>query len=217
MAEAGRTKMVIFNGDTSVKTIPLGFSWLGVTMGDHVKEISLSEYWDLDKWHPRTGKVQSGKNEVDLTGKSVGLLVPYLRSMNTDLMNPLAFAIIAVIMIEYWGIKYNGITAYGSRFLNFKGGPIGIFVGLLETVSEVARLISFTARLMGNMFAGEVVLFAFIFLMPFLVVLFPMLLETFVGFIQAVVFAALTLLFATLAAESHEAHEEKHDSATAGH
>lgn len=214
--EAANQKMVIFNDD-GLKTIPLGFSWMGITMGDHVKEIRLGEYWDFDRWHSRTGVVQSGKNQVDLTGKTVGILVPYLRGMNTDLMNPLAFAIIAVIMIEYWGIKYNGLLSYGSRFLNFKSGPIGVFVGLLETVSEIARLISFTARLMGNMFAGEVVIFAFMFLMPFLVVIFPMLLETFVGFIQAVVFAALTLLFAALATESHEKHEEKHEGATPEH
>lgn len=216
--EVGSQKMVIFSGGDGVKTIPLGFNFFGlVKMGDYVKEIGLAEYWDFDKWEARTGVVRSGKTDVDVTGKTVGLLVPYLRSMNTDLMNPLAFAIISVVMVEYWGFKYNGFAGYGSRFLNFTGGPMGFIVGILETISEVARLISFTARLLGNMFAGEVVLFAFIFLAPFLVVLVPMLLETFVGFIQAVVFAALTLLFATLATESHEGHEEKHQNATAGH
>lgn len=208
--DSGNTKLVIFDGaGEGLKTIPVGYK--------KVKEIKLSEYWDFEHWEPRHGTVDSGGNPVNLDGKTVGLLVPYLRSMNTDLMNPLAFGIIAMVMIEFWGIQANGLLGYGSRFINFKGGPIGFFVGILETISEFARLISFTFRLLGNMFAGEVVLFAFIFLTPLLVVIVPLGLETFVGFIQAVIFAALTLLMATLATESHEGHKEEHEGAAAAH
>ncbi len=200
--DAGDDRLVIFNGESGAKIIPIGYGT--------PKEIRLGEYWDFAAWEPRHGVVQSGDDTVDLDGKSVGILAPYLRSMNTDLMNPLAIALIAMFMVEYWGIRANGFRRYMSRFFTLKGGPIGAFVGILEGISEVAKVISFSFRLLGNMFAGEVLIFAFLFLMPIMagVFLLPFVLETFVGFIQAVIFAALTLIFATLATESHEGHEE---------
>lgn len=208
--DAGDTKLAIFNGEgDSLKAIPIGY---GV-----VKEIRLDEAWDFEKWEPRHGVVRSNGKEVDLTGKTPGVLVPYLRSMNTDLNNTLAFGLIAMVMIQIWAIKSVGFFNYAGRYINFKEGPIGVFVGILEAFSEVAKLISFTFRLLGNMFAGEVVLFAFLFLTPLVVVIIPLGLEVFVGFIQAVVFAALTLVLATLATESHGGHEEKHEGAPAGH
>ena len=80
-----------------------------------------------------------------------------------------------------------------------------LFVGILEGISEVARVISFTFRLFGNIFAGEVLLFAMAFLVP-LVGLVPFLgLELFVGLIQAFIFSMLTLVFATTATVGHDA------------
>ncbi|MDP2727764.1 MAG: F0F1 ATP synthase subunit A, partial [Dehalococcoidia bacterium] len=95
-----------------------------------------------------------------------------------------------------------------------KGKPMGlidVFVGVLEAIAEVARIISFSFRLFGNMFAGEVLLFV----TPFLIAwIFPLMfygLEVFVGAIQALVFALLTLVFASMAVVSHAgAHEEHH-------
>ena len=92
---------------------------------------------------------------------------------------------------------------HAGKFLNFKGGPIGLFVGALEMVSEAARVISFTFRLFGNIFAGEVLLIAMAFLIP-LIGLVPFLgLELFVGLIQAFIFSMLTLVFAATATVSH--------------
>ncbi|MCL0101740.1 F0F1 ATP synthase subunit A [Dehalococcoidia bacterium] len=197
-SEAGDERLVIFEGETGFRFIPMGFG--------KAKEIRMHEYWDFEHWQARTGTVSSGEKTVHLEGKTVGRLLPFLRSMNTDLMNPLAMAIIAMFMVQYWGIKANGFFGYMSRFINFKGGPIGFVVGILEGISEIARLISFSFRLLGNMFAGEVLLFAFLFLLPIMagVFIMPFILEVFVGFIQAVIFAALTLIFASLAVESHE-------------
>ena len=79
-----------------------------------------------------------------------------------------------------------------------------------DAVSEVARIISFTFRLFGNIFAGEIVLFMSAFLVPFAVTTVFYGLEVFVGFIQAFVFAMLTLVFAVTAI-SHGAHEEEFD------
>ncbi|MCH8190177.1 MAG: F0F1 ATP synthase subunit A [Chloroflexi bacterium] len=206
-AEAGDDRLAIFDGSGSLLMIPIGYK--------KVKEIRLNEYWDFNAWRPRAeitgGVVVSDESEVDLEGKTVGILLPYFRSMNTDIMNPLAIALIAMFMVEFWGIRANGFFSYVGRFANFKQGPIGVFVGGLEAISEFAKVISFTVRLLGNMFAGEVLIFSMVFLLPVLagVFVFPFLLEVFVGFIQAVIFAVLTVVFATIAVTSHNGQAEE--------
>ena len=135
-------------------------------------------------------------------GKTGGLLIPFFRSANTDLNTTLAIAIVAMVAIHYWGFSALGLGHLG-KFINFKEGPIGVFVGFLEAIAEAARLISFTFRLFGNIFAGEVLLAAIIFLIP-LIGIIPFLgLELFVGIIQAFIFSMLTLVFATVATVSH--------------
>ena len=140
------------------------------------------------------------KNQQE--GKAAGLLIPFFRSANTDLNATLAIAIVAMVAIHYWGFSALGLGHLG-KFINFKEGPIGVFVGFLEAIAEAARLISFTFRLFGNIFAGEVLLAAIIFLIP-LIGIIPFLgLELFVGIIQAFIFSMLTLVFATVATVSH--------------
>jgi F-type H+-transporting ATPase subunit a len=78
-------------------------------------------------------------------------------------------------------------------------------VGLLEFISELARIIAFSFRLFGNIFAGEVLLLVMAFLVP---VVLPMPFygfEIFVGFIQAFVFAMLTMAFIAIAVIPHGA------------
>lgn len=147
--------------------------------------------------------------ELEDSGKSIGVIFPWFRSMNTDINSPLSIAIMAMIFVEFWGITALGIFKYGGKFFNFSS-PIYFFVGLLELVAEFARVISFTFRLFGNMLAGEILLLVMTFLAPFLVALPFYGLETFVGVIQAFVFAMLTLVFATLAVQSHDDHGEDH-------
>jgi len=142
--------------------------------------------------------------------ETYGLIAPFLRGVNTDLNAPLGYAVWSAIFVELWGITALGLLAYGSKFFNFKGGPIGIFVGLLELISEFARLISFTFRLFGNIFAGEVLLFMMSFLLPFVLVDAFYGLELFVGLIQGFVFAMLTLVFGVMAVSGHGDHEEHH-------
>ncbi len=140
-------------------------------------------------------------------GKFVGELIPLLRGINTDLNTPLAIAIWSAIFVEFWGISALGFFKYGKKFINF-GGPIDFFVGILELISELVRLVSFTFRLFGNMFAGEVVILMFTFLTPLILTLPFYGLELFVGVIQAFIFASLTLVFAVMATQSHDAHDE---------
>ena len=133
--------------------------------------------------------------------------MPFLRSANTDVNMTLAIALVAMFMVHMWGFTTLGFFGHMGKFINFRSGPIGLFVGVLEAISEVARVISFTFRLFGNIFAGEVLLVAMAFLLP-LVGIIPFLgLELFVGMIQAFIFAMLTLVFATMATVSHVADE----------
>jgi len=159
-------------------------------------------------------------------GKAVGELLPFFRGPNTDLNTTLALAIVSAIAVETWGITSLGLFRYGSKFFNFGGmlrgvaklspaaffqGAIDAFVGFLEFVSELVRLLSFTARLFGNMFAGEVVILMFTFMTPFLLPLVFYGLELFVGVIQAFIFAMLTLVFGVMAV-AHGGHSAEHES-----
>jgi F-type H+-transporting ATPase subunit a len=136
-----------------------------------------------------------------------GELVPLFRPVNTDLNVTLALAIMAYLVIEITGIVVLGFLKYGSKFVNFKGGAIGFVVGVMEFISNVSRLISFSFRLFGNVFAGEVLIAVVVLFLPYIVPVPVLLFETFVGLVQAAVFALLTLVFIKLAiSEPHEAH-----------
>jgi F-type H+-transporting ATPase subunit a len=133
--------------------------------------------------------------------------VPLLRPVNTDLNVTLALAIIAVIAIEIIGIMALGVRRYASKFFNFSS-PVNFIVGLIELVSELSRFISFSFRLFGNIFAGEVLIAVIVFFVPYILPVPLMVFETFIGIVQATVFAMLTLFFIKLARTP--AHGEAH-------
>ncbi|MCY4639937.1 MAG: F0F1 ATP synthase subunit A [Chloroflexi bacterium] len=148
-----------------------------------------------------------------------GIIAPLLRSVMTDVNAPLAIAIFSFIFVEYWGISTLGVGYFG-KFFNFRrllrGNPMGlidVFVGILELISEFIRVVSFTFRLFGNIFAGEVLIVMMSFLVPLLLVTVFYGLELFVGLIQAFVFAMLTLVFAQMAVAHHGGGEEGHGAA----
>lgn len=135
------------------------------------------------------------------------VLVPFFRQPAADLNTTFALAIISIITVQIFGITHLGL-GYFKKFLNFKG-PIDFFVGFLEAVSEISRIISFAFRLFGNIFAGSVLLAVISFLIPVVAALPFYGLELFVGFIQALVFAMLTAVFLQTATMSHsEEHSE---------
>lgn len=133
------------------------------------------------------------------------ILIPFIRSASADLNVTLGIAAVSVFSVQIFGIAALGFWKYGGKFINFKG-PIEFFVGILELVSEVAKMISFSFRLFGNIFAGEVLLTIVLFLVPYLVPVPFLFLEIFVGFIQALVFSMLTLVFLKVATTGHEEH-----------
>ena len=161
-------------------------------------------------------------------------VVPLFRPANTDINMPLALAGTSFVFVEFFGLRMLG-RHYVTKFANvgglfrifrsmgevFKGkvisgisgmvtGVVEIFVGFLEFLSELIRVVSLTFRLFGNMTAGEIFVLVVIFLVPFLSIFVGLIygLELLIGFIQAIIFGGLTLIFLTLAVQSHE--EEAH-------
>ncbi len=130
------------------------------------------------------------------------VFVPLFRSAASDLNFTLALAISSVVLVNIFGIAALGIGKHASKFFSFKS-PIDFFVGLLELISEIAKMISFAFRLFGNVFAGEVLLVIAAFLVPFIIPVPFLMLEIFVGFIQALVFAMLTMVFISIAVAEH--------------
>ena len=150
-------------------------NWLGILPG--VGSIGLNE------WNHETGRF---------------VFLPLLRSANADLNTTLALAIISVLLTQIFGIIAAGFFRYFTRFFNFKG-PIQLFAGILEFFSELIKIISFSFRLFGNIFAGEVLLVVVSLLVPYVAPLPFYAMEIFVGFIQALVFTMLTIVFIKLA------------------
>lgn len=119
--------------------------------------------------------------------------IPLFRAGSADLNTSLALALISMITIQLVGIKALGVD-YLRRFFNFRN-PLSFYVGVLELVSEFSKVISFSFRLFGNIFAGEVLLAVIAFLIPVIAPIPFLGMEIFVGFIQALVFSMLTAVF----------------------
>ncbi len=132
------------------------------------------------------------------------VFVPLFRAGTADLNMTLALAIISQVMAQIIGFQYVG-AGYIKKFFNFSS-PIMFFVGILEFLGEFTKIISYAFRLFGNIFAGEVLLVVISFLVP---VIAPMPfygLELFVGLIQGLVFAMLTMVFFNMATVNHDEH-----------
>lgn len=158
---------------------------------------------------PGTGSITVGHNFL-------------LRPANTDLNLTLAMALVSVISSHIFGFLTVGVFTHIGKFvqiknlfLSFTKGPIAVFqaviefgVGLLEIVSEVAKIVSLSLRLFGNIFAGEVLISVISALVVAIVPTPFMMLELLVGLIQASVFAMLTLVYLTVASEAPHGSEE---------
>jgi F-type H+-transporting ATPase subunit a len=143
-------------------------------------------------------------------------IVPYVRVLSTDLNFTVALALISVVMTQVFGVRSLG-AGYFVKFVNVGGifkrpvfGVIDFAVGLLETISEISKILSFSFRLFGNIFAGSVLLFVIGYLVPVFAQSIFLMLEFFVGLIQAVVFGMLTMVFMAQATQGHGEHEEEH-------
>lgn len=140
-------------------------------------------------------------------------IVPLLRAPSSDLNLTLTLALITMFLVQVFGFWSRG-AGYLGQFFRFKSlrtkgigmGVVDIFVGLFEVLSEFAKIVSFSFRLFGNIFAGEVILIVITSLVSLLLVVVFFGLEIFVGVIQAFVFFILSLAFFHLATEHHDDH-----------
>lgn len=180
---------------------------------------------------PLVGSIGFLANEAGLPAQAGhSVFVPIFRAGTADINTTLALSIGIVIGSNIFGIlaigtwktlnKYVNIKAIGSIFTKvFKDpsillvAPINFFVGILELIGEFAKVASLSFRLFGNVFAGEVLLasmsaiFLYILPGPFLF------LEVFVGLIQALIFALLSSVYFTIAAQDHSEHEHEESPA----
>jgi F-type H+-transporting ATPase subunit a len=161
-------------------------------------------------------------------GHEEQIIIPFLRSPSADLNNTVALAVVSVLMTQVFAIMALGVVNYGAKWFNvrkwgtlglaligrrprkglaglFLWGLIDVFVGIVELFSELMKLVTFSFRLFGNIFAGEVILIVMAYLFAQFLPLPFYALELFVGFIQAFVFAMLTLAFMSMATVSHSA------------
>jgi F-type H+-transporting ATPase subunit a len=132
-------------------------------------------------------------------------IIPFLRPATSDLNTTLGLALISLVSTHIMSIKITGIKDYLGRYISLN--PLNLYIGILELVGEIVKVVSLSFRLFGNIFAGEIVLgtvstiFAFVFPLPFLM------LEVVVGLVQALVFAMLTMAFMAVLTTPHH-HEE---------
>jgi len=146
--------------------------------------------------------------------------LPLLRGGTADLNTTLALGLFSVIAANVFGVITVGAWSYFNKFVNIKAlleipkkitkeptivlvNPINFFVGLIEIVSEIAKIASLSFRLFGNVFAGEVLLASISALAAFILPLPFMFLEIIVGIVQALIFAVLTLVYFTIASTEH--------------
>ena len=222
---------------TTIMLFLIVSNWLGLTPlyggwgvleeaheGEHGQPVQwLDEGHSIGLWVKAEGE-ESGHEAAEETYK----LAPMFRSAATDLNTTLALAIVSVFMTQVFGVWAVGL-GYFSKFIDLHGviqaftrpglgcvgrigaffmGLIDIFVGFIEIISEFAKIISFSFRLFGNIFAGEVLLGVMAFLIPYLVPLPFYGLELFVGFVQALVFMMLTVAFFVVGMSQHHGDEE---------
>jgi F-type H+-transporting ATPase subunit a len=156
---------------------------------------------------------------VFLFGNLSNKIVPWFRPPTSDLNLTFAMALVSVIVTQVFGFVYLGARIHLGKYFQFKAlfthgvqGPIEFFVGIIELITEISRILSFAFRLFGNIFAGSAVLALFALLIPAFgnVIFIP--LEIFVAFVQALVFALLSLVFMEMGTSSHELEESEHEA-----
>ena len=166
--------------------------------GDHAEE--------AEGEHAMEGEHEGARDNIQI-------VTPFVRAAATDLNLTFALAVIAVVVVQGFGVMELG-WGYPAKFINTpaleRGDVMTFGVGFLELISEISKIISFAFRLFGNIFAGQILLFVIPFLVATLLPGAIYGLELAVGFIQAAVFAMLFLVFASIAMTGHDDHDDHH-------
>jgi F-type H+-transporting ATPase subunit a len=208
---AGKHAKKIFPWFTTIILVVLVSNWMGLIPG-------MEAIGKFDKVAEKGHAVQELSSSVAILTKAEGeyAIAPYFRGMSTDLNFTASLALLAVIAVQVIGFQTQG-WRYIFKFFNvttlFKKpffGAMDFVVSLLELISEFSKILSFTFRLFGNMFAGMVLLFLISSMLPVFMPSLIMTFEFFIGLIQAFVFGMLTLVFMAQATQGHGG-EEHHE------
>ncbi len=188
-----------------------GMGTIGVNREEPVEHTTAAVAAPASGEHTTTAPVTT----AETTHETHKVLVPFFRAPTADLNMTLALAILAFGVVQVVGLRAHGVR---GRIKHMADPP---FLFPIEVISEFSRIISLSARLFGNVFAGEIllgVMYAMgaaikIAVIPFLFPVLFMFLEVLFGTIQALVFALLTLIYLVLAgANSHDDHASEHSS-----
>jgi len=138
-----------------------------------------------------------------------------LRAPTSDVNMTIGLALVAFSLFHIEGVRALGVRGYFGKFFTLRGGPIGLFVGVLEFFLEFVKPVTLAMRLFGNIYAGEIAL-GVITALTFVVLPVAMLsLEVLLNFMQALIFSVLTLMFTLIAIEGHHDEHEEHGDAGA--
>ena len=210
---AGKWAKTIFPFFASITLVVLIANWMELIPGvDSIGLLHHSEHgYAVQEILPGINAVVK---EEAVHGEGYGV-IPFVRVLSTDLNFTVALALVSVIMTQVIGVRAQGMK-YFTKFWNTKTffskpifGLIDWVVGILEIISEFSKILSFSFRLFGNIFAGSVMLFVIGSLVPVVAQAGFLGLEFFVGLVQAIVFGMLTMVFMSMATQSH-GHEEEH-------
>jgi F-type H+-transporting ATPase subunit a len=140
--------------------------------------------------------------------------VPFLRAPSSDANITIGMALVSFLIFEGEGFRKLGVRGYLGKFFpiyEFRNGIgagfIAMFVGLIELLLEFVKPVTLSMRLFGNIYGGEVAIGVITSLTIAIVPIALLLLDGLLNAIQALIFSILTLVFITLAIESH--HEEE--------
>ncbi len=222
---AGKWAKQIFPWFAAITLLVLVVNWMELIPGvdsigflhhdDHGYPVETVSFFGAEIEGVRT-IVEGGAHEAAEHSEDLYGVVPWVRVASTDLNFTLGLALVSVFMTQVFGVRALG-ASYFTKFFNVKTlfskpmfGAIDFGVSLLELVSEISKVLSFSFRLFGNIFAGTVLLFVIGTLVPVFAQTFFLLLEFFVGLIQALVFGLLTMIFMAQATVGHGPGEEGH-------
>ncbi len=149
----------------------------------------------------------STEESEEKTEESHEAFIPLLRGATSDINMTFALATLSVIFTHMLSIQITGFKDYITRYFSFN--PVNLYIGILELVAEVMKILSLSFRLFGNIYAGEVALHTISALFAFLAPLPFLLLESIVSVVQALVFSVLTLVFMSILTTPHHAHEHE--------
>ena len=138
--------------------------------------------------------------------------VPLFRGATTDFNTTFGLALAIIVTMQIVGMKEQGVLGYLSHFIQIKQvvqgfrksfgegmvAIIGFMVGLIEIISELAKMLSLSLRLFGNLFAHEVLTVILLGAFAFGVPALWMGMGVLVGIVQSVVFTALVTVYYSL-------------------